>query len=347
VSGENGVWNARCVVKPDSDTLLAWGSNGVWIVAGGRPTQISGPIDDDWRAIINYSQTSLIHGWYAPETGEVKWAFAEGSSSLLTRVLVYDMAGRRWRIDKYRIGLDGSTVVDDANGRIRSCVSDATNDMTYYEGGKTDGVPTTLAGQGKLTVGTGGTTTTTPVAESLPTGAKGASLAGLSLYAPTLGETVIIASNTADTITHAAFSAALTNGLECFVGSIPVDVSIGWWAGQDQSIEKVPEKVLLYAIPSSAATVANVFLYRDFSASPFSRPAMAGRTYPKGVSRLASGTGLAVDLSVSDGYIEIPVGATAAKVFRVRITCDDPSGEFTILDVQWKSGDRAQGGDGE
>jgi len=347
VSGENGVWNARCVIKPDSDTMLAWGSNGVWIVAGGRPTKISDPIDDDWRDLIDYDYTGLIHGWYNPEDSECKWAFVESGDTFPKRVLVYDMNGRRWRIDEYRSGVDASTVVADSNGRLRAATSDATNDMTYYDEGATDGVPSALTDQGRLTVVAGGSTTTTVVSESLPTGAKGTSLAGLPLYSPDLDETVIIASNTSDTITHGAFSSALTPANLCYAGSIPVEVEFAWWAGQDQSVEKVPEKVWTYWLPSSADTEVEARIYREFGTTAMTVRNIAGQTFPKGVGRNSDGDGFTLDLSTADGFMEIPVGALTAKTFKCKITCDDPSGEFTLMDVQWKPGDRAPGGDGE
>ena len=345
VSGENGVWNQRCIVKPDNDTMLAWGSNGVWIVAGGRPAAISKPVDDNWRRLINYDEVDRIHGWYDPEDQECKWAFCEGTSTLPTRVLTYDMRGRRWRIDLYRVGIDSATIITEPTGRIRAAVSDAVNAMTFTAGGQTDGVPSTDPKQGRHTVGTGSTTTATVVTAPMVTGGKGSGLDGLSIYSPDLDETVVITSNTTTTITHGAFSRALTPGELVFVGSIPVEMDFAWWVGQDQSLEKIPEKILLYTVPSSTDTEIVVRQYRDFSNAPVTIPQVIGRTWNKGVSRLADG--FAVDLSTDGGYIEVPTGAAPAKVFQIRITCDDPAGEMTLTDVNFKGGDMATGGDGE
>ena len=345
VSGENGVFNARCVVKPDNDTMMAWGSNGVWSVAGGRPAHISKPIDDAWRAILNYDEVDRIHGWYDPEDQEVKWAFCAGTSTTPNRVLVFDTRGRRWRIDLYRIGLNSATIITESTGRIRAAVSDATNGMTYVAGGQTDGVPTSDTLQGRHVVGSGSTTTATVVTAPLVTGGKGAGMDGLSIYSPDLDETVYISSNTSTTITHGAFSAALTPGQLVYIGSIPVDLQWAWWPGQDQSIEKIPEKVVLYMVPSTVDTRIEVRQHRDFGSSAVNIPVVVGRTFNRGVTRLPDG--FAVDMSTSGGYVEIPTGAAPAKVFQIQLTCDDPTGELTILDVGFKSGDKAPGGDGE
>jgi hypothetical protein len=108
----------------------------------------------------------------------------------------------------------------------------------------------------------------------------------------------------------------------------------------------VPEKLVVYCVPSSVDTKLKVYQYRDFSSTAVSIQSMPGRTYPKGVTRGGSDHFL-VDLSVYDGYIEIPVGATASKVLKVKLMLDDPTGSMTIMDVRWKPGDRAPGGDGE
>jgi hypothetical protein len=344
MSGTCGAWNRFCVVKPSADSLYCWGPNGVWVLSGGRPTIISGQIDDDWRAVINYSEAESIHGWYDPEENEVGWMFCSGSSSVPNRALMYDIDGRRWRIDVYRQGMDCSTLYTTSNGRLQCVLADSTNEIAFTRGGSTDGVPT---GTGKYTVAAGTTTTVTNVSDSLPTGAKGTGFDGLVAYSPDLDEAVAISDNAAGSITHAAFSSALTPGQKVYVGSIPVVVEFSWWPGQDQSIEKVPEKLLMYAVPSSTATELRLYQYRDFSTSEVTVADIAGRTYPKGVTVNNDRDGFLIDMSVADGYIEVPCGATAAKVLKVKLTLDDPSGEFTLLDVQWKEGDRSPGGDGE
>jgi hypothetical protein len=343
MSGTCGAWNARCVIKPSADSMYCWGANGVWSLTGGRPSIISKPVDSDWRSLINYDQTDRIHGFYNPEDDEIGWMFCSGTDTQPKRALVYDLSGRRWRIDSYRQAIDASCLAKRSSGRIQGVFSDMSNDMAYTIGGDNDGVP---SGDVRLTVDGVGTTTSTSVDEAMPTGDKGTGLEGIVAYSPDLEESVVISDNTTDTITHGAFSRALTDGEKLYLGSIPVEVEFSWWPGQDQSIEKVPEKLVVYCVPSSVDTKLKVYQYRDFSSTAVSIQSMPGRTYPKGVTRGGSDHFL-VDLSVSDGYIEIPVGATASKVLKVKLMLDDPTGSMTIMDVQWKPGDRAPGGDGE
>lgn len=344
MSGSCGAWNRFCVVKPDADSLFCWGSNGVWILSGGRPTIVSGPIDNAWRAIIDYDEVDQISGFYDPDERVIGWTFVKSGYSAPQHALVYALDTGDWRIDEYRHILSSACTATDPNGRLRCVVSDAVRDVAFYRGGATDGVP---SGTGKYTVDSGSTTTITQVTGSLPTGGAGSDLSLLRAYSPDLDETVNVTTNTANTITHGAFSSALTAGQSIYVGSIPVIAEMSWWIGDDMSQEKVPEKLSIYAIPSSTATVMTVYQYKDFSTTPVTISNVAGRTYPKGVTVNAARNGFNVDLSVSDGYIEVPVGATAAKVLKVKVVVDDPAGEFKILNIVWKPGDRAPGGDGE
>jgi hypothetical protein len=343
-SGSCGAWNRFCVVKPDADNLFCWGPNGVWVLSGGRPTLISGPIDSDWRALIDYDYVNLISGFYDPEERVVGWTFVETGESAPKRALVYSLDTGDWRIDRYYHRVDGACLLTNPSGRLQCLMSDASLDITFSRGGNTDGVP---SGTGKYVVDSGSTTTVTQVTGSLPTGVAGTGLDKLMAYSPDLDEAVSVSDNTASSITHAAFSQSLTAGQYIYVGSIPVIAEMSWWVGDDQSREKVPEKIALYCIPSSIPTTMQVYQYRDFSTSPMTIANIAGRTYPKGVTVNAARTAFNVDMSVSDGYIEIPVGGTAAKVMKVKLVVDDPSGEFEILNVVWKPGDQAPGGDGE
>lgn len=342
VSGRSGLWNQRCLIRPDKDSLFWFGQNGVWAIVGGQPRHISKKIDADWRDLLDYASTHKIHGAYDPEDRTVQWWFVPSGGSTPTRSLVYDLRGDRWRIDQFRQGIHASGVITDANGRLRTIISDATADNTSILGGATDGVPAADSNQGKYTAASGGTTTTTNTTESLPTG-TGTDLSGLMLTSPDLGETVRITSNTANTITHAAFSAAIAQGNKVYAGSIPVVLETGWWVAADHSVDKRPGTLVVTFLPAASTLKGRVFLYQDFSATSTVWSKNTSRTQPKGVSWVAGQSYAEIDFSTADGVVRVPLLAKFGKAIKIKITVDDPAARLTIYDWAFTQGEAAEG----
>ena len=341
VSGSSGIFTQRCLVKPDEDTMLGWGANGVWAVMGGRPRWISRPADRKWRSLIDYANLSTIHGVYEPDSRSVFWYFRPSGGSGETRALKLDLTRKRWAIDEWRQPIRASSVVVDGNGRVRAAVSDSTQDQSYYLSGDTDGVP---SGTGSYTADSGSTTTVTQIVESLPTGGAGSDLRQLAIYRPSTDESKIITSNTANTITHAAFATAVAAGEDIFVGSIPVVIESSWWVGQSQSMDKRPRYLHLVLEPSSTASTIKVEIFKEFASSAHTWTRSSSTTPPRGITYNDGDTFCTVDMDLAGGFVSIPLPADFVKSIRFKLTVNDPAGTFKLLDYAWAANERKYGG---
>lgn len=342
VAGQSGVWNQRCLVKPDEDSMYGFGSNGVWVVIGGRPRWISRPADQAWRDLIDYDQIDDIHGGYDPETRTITWWFVATGDTEPKRGLTLDLTQQRWRIDQWRQGIRASTLISDSNGRVRSMVSDSTNAMTFYQFGDNDGLPSGTDGS-YIAVG-GGTTTSTQVQETLPTGAAGTGLDNLTLYRPATDETVVISDNTVDTFTHAAMATAVAANEKIYVGSIPVVIESSWFIGESQQLDKRPRYLHLHLDPSTTAATFDLYIYREFQTTAITWTSTNDVVPPDGVTWTHNDTKAVVDMDKADGFLSIPMPATWQKALKFKIVLDDPAGTFKLLDFRWSVNERADGG---
>lgn len=330
VAGDSGVWNQRCIVQPDEDTLLFFGSNGVFLMVGGRPRHISRGIDQDWRDLIDKTQSDEFHGAYHPATRTVSFWFTRTGETKPQDAVSIDMVSLRLRLDRWRQGIQASVRLVDNNGELRPVLADA-NGYTWYHSGDTDGVPSSSSGA--YTTAGSGTTTTTPVNESLPTGS--ADLTGTMLYIPSTGEEVLISSNTSSVISHDAISGALAAGLDVYAGSIPWSIESSWWVHERLQDKKRPTYLHLAFNPSSTGE-ARVSIYRDFSSTPYTWTKDDGRVAMKGIDWNNGDTYCTVQLDVDgDGFASVPLPAEWSRALRWKIEVLSPAGTVRLMDAYW------------
>jgi len=341
VAGNMGIFNQRCLVKPDQDSLFGFGSNGVWAVLGGRPRWISRSVDRLWRSLIDYSDAVNIHGVYDPDSRSLFWFFKESGVTGQKRALKMDLNRRRWSIDEWRNPIRSSSLLVDGNDRLRASVSDSTNDQSYYLSGENDGVPSSSTGS--YTADAGSSTTVPQVTDSLPTGGAGSDLRQLVIYRPETDEAKVISSNTADAITHAAFSTAVAAGESIYVGSIPTVVESSWWVGRSQAMDKRPSYLLLLIEPSSTVSTFKVRLYKEFSSSAHTWTRSSGYTSPDGISWNDGDTFATLEMDHPGGLLSVPLPADWGKAIRFKIEVNDPAGTFKLLDYAWSNSEKWPG----
>jgi hypothetical protein len=346
VSREMGVWNQRCLVQVDDDTVYGWGPNGVWTLQGGRPVWISRAVDPSWQELvsadINEEDAESFFGVYDAQRRNLVWFFRVAGATLLLRSLSLDISGsaKRWALDTRQLPLDCGVTAATAGGRAYAYVgsSDRTKIYRANQAWKLDGVNS--ATNGIYTVGTGSTTTDTVVLESLPSGG----LLGATLYVPSTGESVAITANTADTITHAALASALTYGATVYAGSIPVEITTCWIVGGGPDTKQVMRYLLIEVAAASDAPTAIVRFYRNYSSTPVPLTNPDARALNKGITLGSDGTSFNVDLDSDEnnGAVYVPTPSDWGRSFRASVTIYEP-GATRILDLRFVPANGKQG----
>ena len=333
IAGEFGVWNQRCIYALDG-SLFGWGPNGAWILTGGRPRWLSRDIDSTVADLINVAKSQFFHASYDPNARVLRWHFAGNGETSLRYAMAYDLTTGVWMIDTWRQSIDAAATYTTPLGALRLALSDDTNDRIFTHTGVTDGVP--VSSTGAYTADNAATTTTTPVTASLPTGA-GTDLSKLILYRPLTGEEVVITSNTTGTITHAAFATAMAPGESAFVGAIPVVLETTWSLASGQQDKKRPSALWIKMVPSTAG-VARLYLYQDYSATPFQWGKALSEVDRKYIT-ITNGASYAelslTSTDTNDGFVSVPMPADWARSWKAKLEVISPAGTLRILDIQF------------
>lgn len=332
VPGDHGCFTHESAIAVDG-AVFGWGPNGIWRLYGGAPRWISGAIDPTWSELLDRTNTADIHATYDPATKTIRWHFTAIGDTGPQHAVAYDLAGDRWYIDEYRQAIHSGATVADDDGRLRLAVSDDTNNRTWVHEGDTDGVPSTSTGSYTTTVGS--TTTVLQMVDSLPIGA-GTDLSGTMLYRLNSAEVRAISLNTASAITVSpALATAPAAGEAIYVGSIPFVVESDWWIGQDLE-DKKRAHLQLTMVPSATGSM-RVYVYRDFSATPFVWTSNTSDKWPDGVTVTTGLNYLTVSLTAggSDGFVSLPMPAEWSRALKSKVVVLDPSGTVALLDVSF------------
>ena len=332
LSGQFGLWNQRCLIKVEG-VLYGWGPNGVWTAQGGMPRWISRDIESTYQAIFDPANARDFHGSYDPQTKSIRWHYVNIDEGEVRDTIAYDIPGQRWVREKYRQGISASITGTDTDGQLQCILSDNSNAMTYVRKGVTDGVPSSSTGA--YTVASSSTTTVTNVTDSLPTGTL-TDLAKLIIYDPVSGEQRVIASNTASAITHAAFTAALTQGANVYVGAIPWSYETNWWVGDGLEEAKRP-CLFVEVFPGTVTGIARVTLYADWTATAVTFTGESTYQPPLGVSAFTSGQAYLEinfgNVSFTDGLIKLPMPMDWRRAVRAKLEVISPAGTVRIRDM--------------
>jgi len=332
LSGQFGLWNQRCLIKVEG-VLYGWGPNGVWTAQGGMPRWISRDIESTYEAIFDPANARDFHGSYDPQTKSIRWHYVNIDEGEIRETIAYDILGQRWVREKYRQGISASITGTDTDGQLQCILSDNSNAMTYVRKGVTDGVPSSSTGA--YTVASSSTTTVTNVTDSLPTGTL-TDLAKLIIYDPVSGEEKVIASNTASAITHAAFTAALTQGANVYVGAIPWSYETNWWMGDGLEEAKRP-CLFVEVFPGTVTGIARVTLYADWTATAVTFTGESTYQPPLGVSAFTSGQAYLEinfgNVSFTDGLIKLPMPMDWRRAVRAKLEVISPAGTVRIRDM--------------
>ncbi|MBA2706675.1 MAG: hypothetical protein H0U59_02575, partial [Gemmatimonadaceae bacterium] len=276
-----------------------------------------------------------------PIAKTITWWYVASGEYIPRKTITYDLIGKRWAQHPYRQAIASSAVGVDSNGKLHLIVTDSTNGKAWYAEGATDGVPSSSPGAYTAAAPLNNTTVIT-VNEPLPT--SGAGLVGAMLYRPDTGEECVITANNASKMTlGTALRTDPTLGEAMYVGAIPWTVTTNWWVGRGLQDKKRPVHLALKLSPSSTGSV-KVYLYLDFSATPYVFTNPDAADYPDGVTIVDGRNYITVDLDAgqSDGFVPIPMPEDWGRSMRAKVVCESPAGDMRLLDVSFAVEDPAQ-----
>lgn len=333
IEGNRGVFNQRCIAEADG-VMYAMDRQGIYQVAE-VPKQISLPIDEALREMVDYSQDAQCHCGFEPNDRLLVCWFVRSGDSYPMWAAVYEIDTGRWWLHQSLVGITASAVIPSTDGQVRLWQGDS-NGYLWATGieGSYDGVPPTCPSV--VTVTAGSTTTSVNVSETLETTIG---LAGATITTSDQSNTSIISSNSANNI---AVSPALTTapaaGATMYLGAIPWSYTTKWFVGGGMAVKKRPQYLQINVVPDSGSGTMRVYFYTDFDATnPVALTALPTDTPPRGVSIINGNTYATIDLSIlqSAGYIAVPLPNDWKRVISAKVTSLIPSSDIRILDIQF------------
>lgn len=332
VPGTRGTYNQSTMVEVDG-ILYSWDRLGMYALNGALPVHLSKNIDPTLRAMMDYTQFAVFHCSFDPVDRVLFFFFVAAGDTAPYWAACYDLDNSEWMLANFRNPITSSKVMADANGQVRMLLGDG-NGYSWFYGieGTFDGVPPTSPTV--VTVDAGSTTTSVNTIQALPTGTP--NLAGVVAYDPLTSHTAVISANTNNGFTCSAFASTPTVGQELWLGSIDIELQSKWWTGEDSTDKKRPF-LQIRVYPGSPTGQLKVFIYLDFSTTPFIWTAGAQDQFPKGVTVTNGAPYISCDMTGGngDGYLFIPMPRNWQRAIQYRIVSDRPDGDFRLLDARF------------
>lgn len=331
-----GVFNQRCVVNAEG-RVICFGPSGIFELQGRVPTSISAPVDQDIWELIDNAQSEAFHGSYDFFEDTVTFWFCRTGDTVAKDGVAYHLPTGEWQMRTWKQGIKCSASVG----------ADSLSPRPYLgcENGYVwrlvntlvaDGLPSTLT-TGVVTVSTSAASTTViPVTESMPTSSSAsANLTGMMLYNPSTGTSRAISSNSANSITVAAFSAAPAIGTELYLGSIDAYIQSDWWAGPSPHAKKRPSYLMLEHVSDETGPKVDIQVFKDLSATALAWTKGAGDSQLLGITYTNATTTATVDLDQGAGILYLNLFDLWAKYWRFAITQRRPEGVFKMMDAKF------------
>ena len=334
IEGMRGVFNQRCLVEADGK-LYAADRQGIYIVQE-IPKQISQPIDEVLRELVDYDQAIQFHGGFEPIDRLLCFRYVGSGDGTPKWVAIYEIDTGRWWLDKTLTGQTASAVIPSTDGQVRLWTGDENGYLWATSiAGSFDGVPPGCPSV--VTVDGGSTSTVIQVDETLTTSPG---LAGATLTDPDTEETRIISSNTATSIT---VSPALTftpvTGQSFYLGAIPWQYRTKWFVGSGElAAKKRGLYFLVQIVPGTGTGTMRVYFFKDFdSNAPMVFTAFPDDTPPNGVTIVDGLDYCTIDLALADtgGCLAVPIPDTWQRSLQAELTSLVPSTDIRILNLQF------------
>jgi hypothetical protein len=329
VPGTRGCFNQQCLVEAEG-VLYAWDRQGMYALAGGVPTDLSGDVMPTLLSLCDFDYHADFHAGYDPVDRQLLFFFVRSGETTPKYAAAYNLDAKEWSLISFRQGITASKAVPDSDGNVRLLLGDE-NGYTWYFGvdGSFDGVPPASA----TVVTTSGTPTQTSVTVTGTTLPTSPSLAGVVAYDPATGYTATVASNTGTvlTLTSPGFTSAPATATEIWLGSIHTELKSKWWSAAGAHDKKRPYlRLSLY--PGTATGKLRIYLYKDFGASPVN---VGTYSSVDGVTMATTYISVDLDGGSGEGYVDIPMPSDYARYWQWKIISDRPDGSFRLLNCEF------------
>jgi hypothetical protein len=339
VPTDMGVYNQKCIVQADGRTF-GFGTAGVFELQGRVPTRISDDIEPQLQALIDNTQFDDFHGCYDNYEKSITWYFTRTGDTVPKDGISYSLDSGQWQFVSYLQSIKCSTTYGTGVYSYRPYLADS-NSWVWRVGDDrpADCLPSALS-TGVLTTASANSTTVINIVESLPTGSG--DCRGAMLYWPATGESRVISSNTANTVTvGTAFTTAPGTGVTLYLGSISVYLKSDHWIMRNAQHFKRPPYLGVQHFSESTGPEIYFSIYTDLSSSVTPWTSGSADVLPYGVTNTSS-TVRTVDTNQTAGIAYVPMPDKWASYWRWTMTSDKPYGLLQLMDVQFILTDASQ-----
>jgi hypothetical protein len=321
-----GVYNQRCVAWAEG-VLYGFGPAGIWAMDGTAPRLISQAVKDTLSGVDpDYSER--FHAVYSSKDRTLLFFAVASGDTEPKLAIAFNIDMQTWHTWTWERGIIGSLAYNDGTGLLRMILSDEHSETWSADAGAFDGASSSTV----VATGTGSSGTTITLSVAAP------AHIGAYLHDPVQNESRRITAASGNDLTIAsAFTANPPVGREMFIGRIPVVIRPKWANFMDTVDKGRPYAVDLSFVPDSDNPRMRLRTYVDYSES--------GETYevtdaewhvpPDGCSLRADGTGWDINLSNTDGFVQVPLTGAFVRSRTFRLDQDRPAGELRLIDAKF------------
>jgi hypothetical protein len=307
--------NERNAVIDVEGKLYALDHHGFHVWNGLVPRGISDDIQPHIDR-INWQYAAKFHATFNVKDRLYKCYLCLDSETEPNTCFVYDVDKQVWiGMDKYDQAITMSARVLDSEGATQEFLGDENNRYWFAGIGTTDGVRAGTTASGLVAAGSSRTAVII-TGGGLDTTGNG--LAGVPAYWVEGDETKIVSSNTATTLTMTGtgFSSTPATGATIRLGRIRAYIMTRIYAPTATQTMQGDYLYLRWK-PTTTAIYANLRVYLNFSTTAVqdwgSRSSLLGNQL-NGVTTTLGSPDIAIDLSLADGIVQIPLSGWGTAV---------------------------------
>ena len=335
IPGNRGAVSQQVVVT-HGGRVYSLDRQGFWMYSGGVPNEIGSPVESIHNSLA-WSYSGEWFGVYLPRLKAIRWYVTPSGASINSYYLQYNLETGAWTHGSNDNGLcSGATVCLSASGAMTAISGDEYGNVFYLDSGTTDGA---TAATSSHTVTTASTTTVVKISGGLNVNDD---YKGAWLYWLQGGESRRISSHDANGFTvSSAFSQAPASTDTVYAGQINCKLKSKAFIPSRTGMQgSFSGRYLRFGYKKlSSSKYLAVRFYKDLSSTAMTwsvsslSASRANVLLPGSVTGYASSDWI-VDLSLGDGYAEIPIGMEDFRVLEFEFEVIQPNVDLEIWGVE-------------